>query len=147
MRVRICIAGLGLLVLAATAGAQTSELAAGGWEIRTMPEFPGIPFPPAPKTSRICITAEALASGLVPLPLLKGCEVASGGRWEGALLHLKLTCPDFPDGAEMRGAVAGSGQVLQGQIELIRQPQEQGVARGHFIYRYQGRWLGASCGG
>lgn len=147
MRFRACLAGLGMLVSALAASAQAPGLVAGTWEIRSLPEFPGIPFPPSPKTTRICITAEALDSGQVPLPLLKGCEVSTGGRWEGALLHLNLKCPDFPDGAQMRGAVAAGGQSLQGQIELIRQPQEQGVARGHFIYRYQGRWVDAQCEG
>lgn len=147
MQVRVCISGLAMLLSVVTAWAQAPDLAAGTWEVRTMPEFPGIPFPPSPKTSRICITTDALASGQVPLPFLKGCEVAGGGRWEGSLLHLNLKCPDFPDGAQLRGAVAAGGNSLQGQIELIRQPQEQGVARGHFIYRYQGRWLDTACGG
>jgi hypothetical protein len=139
-----------LLACACLAPAQAAEgdtvqsLANGGWEITTRPEFPGVPMIPVPKTDKLCLSAEDIAAGRIPLRSAPGCNV-QGGKWQGKRLQLNIVCSDAPADAQITGTLDANEKSLAGEITIVSQPSQEGPAAARFTYRHNGKWLAADC--
>jgi hypothetical protein len=128
----------------AAEGDITRPLAAGGWEITTRPEFPGVPMIPVPRIDKLCLAAEDIATGRIPLRSAPGCTV-QGGKWREKRLQLDIVCSDAPANAQITGTLDANEKSLTGEIAIVSQPSQEGAAAARFTYRHSGKWLAADC--
>jgi hypothetical protein len=119
-------------------------LASGWWEITTRPEFPGVPMIPVPKIDKLCLAAEDIATGRIPLRSAPGCTV-QGGKWQEKRLQLNIVCRDAPADAQITGTLDANEKSLAGEITIVSQPSQEGPAAARFTYRHTGKWLAADC--
>lgn len=124
------------------APAAAPALEPGLWQIQSRPDIRGGQMMALPRSQRVCLRAQDIETGRIPLLLMPACQVQPGGRWEGTQLTLKISCNGLPEQAQYSGSLQAQGKSVQGQIEVILAPAQEGVERGHFIYHQMGQWVG-----
>ena len=127
------------------ANSATHNLQPGLWEVVTHPEFPSVPVEPQPRTDTLCLTAEDIAAGKLPLRSTPSCRV-TGGTWLDRNLRLALVCEDdVPPDVVVRGSLQAQEQSFNGKIELITPKTDEGTPSGVYSYNHSAKWLGEAC--
>lgn len=130
----LLLSGMSCGVLAADDKASLIE--PGLWEVVSQPRFPNAPIPVSPKNDMVCLTADDIAAGRIPVRLAPHCQI-QGGVAKGKEIEFKVDCGGIPAAAK----ITANERTFSGQGEMQVVDGKEGEGRVTFYFNYSGRRL------